>query len=61
LDVRKRLTGAAPAERSSDLLLVRAAPVGVGQDDGAGVIGEQPHVGEHDVPAEAAAEHDRLA
>src|SRR6266480_7264406 len=43
-----------------DALLIAAAPGGVGQDDAAGVIGEQPRVGEGDVPAEAAAEHDRL-
>src|SRR5207244_6149013 len=54
------LGAAEAAERLDDALLIAAAPGGVGQDDAAGVIGEQPRVGEGDVPAEAAAEHDRL-
>ena len=55
-----RLGAAEAAERLDDALLVAAAPGGVGQDDPAGVIGEQPRVAERDVPAEAAAEHYRL-
>ena len=54
------LRAAEAAERLDDALLVAAAPAGVGQDDAAGVVGEQPRVGERHVPTEAAAEHHRL-
>jgi hypothetical protein len=61
LDDRGRLGAAEAAERLDDALLVPVAPGGIGQDDAAGVIGEQRSVGEGDVPAEAAAEDDRPA
>ena len=61
LDEGGRLGAAEAAERLDDALLVPVAAGRVGQDDAARVIGEQRRVGERDVPAEAAAENDRLA
>src|ERR1700689_5370404 len=60
LDDGGRFGAADAAKRLDD---ARPAPVAtsrVGQDDAARVIGEQRRVGERDVPAEAAAEDDRL-
>src|SRR5580693_7605594 len=60
LDEGGRFGAAEAAERLDD---ARPAPVAtsrVGQDDAARVIGEQRRVRERNVPAEAAAEDDRL-
>ena len=46
------------AECLGDALLVPVAPGRVGQDDAAGVSGEQRRVGEGDEAAEAASEND---
>jgi len=54
------LVAADAAERLDDALLVPVAPGRVGQDDAAGVIGEQRRVGEGNEATEAAAENDRL-
>src|ERR1700761_9271165 len=61
LDDRGRFRAAEAAERLDHARATPVAGRGVGQDDAAGLVGEQRRVGERGVPAEAAAEDDRLA
>jgi hypothetical protein len=60
----KRRASSGPAkavECLDDPVLVLVAPLVLATMTSAGMIGEQSRVGERDVPAEAAAEHDRRA